>query len=193
MNGAAWRVRGTNLPQHGGSWAVAAGFEEKAATVEWQVSTLLAELKSAPVREVAQVNGPAAPELWAALGGQAQSEAGLAWKANVRPSRTAEFLAAAADAHRDVQLQAHALNGIVHGVYPDLGWSAERAAAVITPLLNRAADGDGNLVVRRCPTAWKAALPVWGRPANDRDLMRHVKRTLDPKTVFNPGRLFGDL
>ena len=35
-------------------------------------------------------------------------------------------------------------------------------------------------------------LPVWGRPRGDRELMRHVKATLDPKNVFNPGRLFVD-
>ena len=34
---------------------------------------------------------------------------------------------------------------------------------------------------------------MWGRPGGDRELMRDVKTTLDPKNVFNPGRLFGDL
>jgi glycolate oxidase FAD binding subunit len=198
LNAAAWRAAPQAqaempVPPIRGSWLIAAGFEEKAATVEWQVSTLLAELKAAPVRDVAEVRGSAAADLWAMLGGQTRSAGGLAWKANMRPSRTAEFAAAAAESHRDVQLQAHALSGIVHGVYPDLGWSAERAAAVVAPLLDRAAGGDGNLVIRRCPTAWKAALPVWGHPGSDRALMRHVKTTLDPKTVFNPGRLFGDL
>lgn len=32
-----------------------------------------------------------------------------------------------------------------------------------------------------------------GKPTPDQELMRHVKKTLDPDNVFNPGRLFGDL
>lgn len=191
LNAAAWRALGNSPP---GSWVLAVGLEEKAATLEWQRSTLLAELRSAPVRGVAEFSGLAAANLWTVLSDfQSGGDSGLVLRANVRPSRTAEFAAAVADSHREVQIQAHALNGIVHALYPDLGGSADRAAGLVAPLLNRAADGGGNLVVRRCPAGWKAVLPVWGRPGPDRDLMRHVKRTLDPKTVFNPGRLFGDI
>ena len=52
--------------------------------------------------------------------------------------------------------------------------------------------GTHHYVMRRCPTEWKKKLRVWGRPV-DRELMRTVKKTLDPDNVFNPGRLFGDL
>ena len=47
--------------------------------------------------------------------------------------------------------------------------------------------------MRRCPAEWKRRLRVWGRPVDPLDLMRHVKKTLDPKNVFNPGRLFGEV
>lgn len=189
LNGAAWRAVGVSPPDYGTAWVLAVGLEEKAAALEWQRSTLLAELRSAPVRNVTK--WPESALGWDVVAAQANLP--LVLKANVRPSRTAEFAAAVADSHREVLIQAHALNGIVHALYPDLGGSADRAAGLVTPLLNRAADGGGNLVVRRCPATWKAALPVWGRPGPDRDLMRHVKRTLDPKNVFNPGRLFGDI
>jgi glycolate oxidase FAD binding subunit len=56
-----------------------------------------------------------------------------------------------------------------------------------------AAAAGGNLVIERCPLAWKAALPIWGRPTADHKLMRRVKQTLDPKSTFNPGRFFPDL
>ena len=98
-----------------------------------------------------------------------------------------------ADTHREVTLQAQALSGIVSAAYPDLGGSVERAAGIVNPLSNLATESGGNLTVRRCPVAWKHSLPVWGKPGSDREMMRHVKRTLDPKNVFNPGRLFGDL
>jgi FAD/FMN-containing dehydrogenase len=91
-----------------------------------------------------------------------------------------------------MQVQAHALNGIVTGsVAGDLG--LDDAVTIVNRLTTLASDAGGNLTIRRCPPAWKRTLRVWGRPTADRDLMRHVKRTLDPADVFNPGRLFADL
>jgi hypothetical protein len=46
----------------------------------------------------------------------------------------------------------------------------------------------GNVVVLRCPPAWKASLPIWGLPRDDVWLMREVRKQLDPKELFNPGR-----
>ena len=40
---------------------------------------------------------------------------------------------------------------------------------------------------------WLESLPVWGEQPDAWELMRHVKKTLDPDNVFNPGRLFGDV
>jgi len=48
-------------------------------------------------------------------------------------------------------------------------------------------------LIRRCPTEAKKSLPVWGKPTPDWELMRHIKKTLDPDNVFNPGRLFGNM
>lgn len=164
----------------GVSWAVLAGFEEKADTVEWQVRTLLDELKHAPVTDVTATRGPIAFD--------ALPESAFIYKANVRPSRLAEF-ANAAGSSFDFRLQSQALNGILHG-YAVVDLSEPQAQAESERLANLAAEFGGNLTIRRCPTAWKAAMPVWGRPGPDRDLMSHIKRTLDPNDAFNPGRLF---
>ena len=51
-----------------------------------------------------------------------------------------------------------------------------------------AASGHGNIVILRCPSAWKKDLPVWGAPRSDVWLMRAVKQQLDPHGLFNPGR-----
>jgi len=171
----------------GAAWAVWAGFEEKAETVEWQIRTLLDELRGAPVTDVSAERGPDAATHISNL--MSDAAAWFAFKANVRPSRTAEFLHAV-EGWDDVRIHSQALNGIVHGrAVHEI--AQERAASISKTLADRAAECGGNFTIRRCPAAWKAALPVWGRPGPDRDLMRHVKNTLDPKNVFNPGRLFG--
>lgn len=173
-------------------WWVTVVFEEKAATVPWQVETLRAELAAAPVIAVETLPDDPAPlvrDMTDAAAGWLPdgSAARFVWKASVRPSRTAEFLTTAAGLSAALSLRAEALNGIVHGVVSaEMG---EHAAADMLKKLTALA-GDGSVVVRRCPPAWKGVLPVWGRPTGDAALMRHVKRTLDPHDVFNPGRLF---
>jgi glycolate oxidase FAD binding subunit len=189
-------------------WGVSVAFEEKTATVEWQVSTLLDELLTAPVTDVTAARvGDAAARLRVLAealtrlpGGAAPS---LVFKANVRPSHTARFCEAADGVSAQLphlrlphafRVHAHALSGIVYGLaHGSLNLTPEDASAMLNRLTDIATEGGGNVTVPRCPTAWKKALPVWGRDRGDRELMRHVKRTLDPHNVFNPGRLFGDL
>src|SRR5207253_3354699 len=94
-NAGCWRAAGVSPPSTGSDWVLAVGFEEKAATVEWQLGTLLGELKSAPVRDVAEVRGPAVASLWQALTDlQQRPESRLIWKASVPPTRVAEVVAA---------------------------------------------------------------------------------------------------
>jgi glycolate oxidase FAD binding subunit len=164
------------------AWSVWVGFEEKAATVEWQVSTLLDEFRSAPVTDVTADRGggtdlrlPAVPE------------SRFVFKATVRPGEAARFCNSAG-----VWVRAHALNGIVYG-YADYPVSHDGATPMAKLLTDAAADCGGTLTVPRCPTEWKKSLPVWGEPTPAWELMRHVKKTLDPDNVFNPGRLFGDV
>jgi glycolate oxidase FAD binding subunit len=172
-------------------WWLTVVFEEKAATVPWQTSTLLAELAAAPVisPEVLTDADPGA-----LLRGFTDAAAGwlpdgaasrFVWKASVRPSRTAAFSVAAAGLSAAASVRAEGLSGIVHGA-----GDVDEPAAVAMLTQITALVGDGSVVVRRCPTAWKAALPVWGRPPADAAVMRQVKRVLDPADVFNPGRLF---
>src|SRR6185437_3459101 len=88
------------------------------------------------------------------------SDAPFAFQANVLPSRVAAFCAAAA-AIPGLQLHAHALNGIVEGTLLE---AARDSALSLVKQLVSACEPHGNLAVRRCPTEWKADLPVWGKP-----------------------------
>jgi glycolate oxidase FAD binding subunit len=194
LNGPAGRAvaaaAGVGLPASD-QWVIVAGFEEKAATVAWQVTTLMDELKSAPVRDVTEFRGASCDPLWAALTDlQNHPPARLTWKATVSPSRLARF-ATDATADPDAVIHAHAGSGVAFGHHPGGELTAERTSAVLTGLAARA--DDGSVTVRRCPPEWKRSLPVWGRAAADRVVMRAIKHSLDPNNVFNPGRLFGDV
>jgi glycolate oxidase FAD binding subunit len=164
------------------AWSVWVGFDEKAATVEWQVSTLLDEFRSAPVTDVTADRGSATD-----LRLPAAPESRFVFKATVRPGETARFCNAAG-----VYVRAHALNGIVYG-YSDYPVSHDGATPLAKLLADTAAECGGTLTVPRCPVEMKKSLPVWGKPSPAWELMRHVKKTLDPDNVFNPGRLFGDI
>jgi glycolate oxidase FAD binding subunit len=167
LSAPTWRIAGAS-PSSGSEWMIAAGFEEKAATVQWQRSTLLDELKAAAVRDVSEIADPVA--LWSAITAlQLRAESRFIWKASVLPSRTAEELRRLPAAI----IHAHALNGVI--------WAHD------------VENFSDEAILRRCPLESKKTLRVWGKPPAAWEMMRHIKKTLDPENVFNPGRLFGEV
>jgi len=176
---------GPMLPAHE-PWVIICGFEEKATTVAWQVATLLDELKSTPARDAIELRNDA---LWAALAQlKDRGEEYVRLRAAVVPSATSQVATAAAAAHPDAIVHAHAGNGVIH-IHLPVDPTPERLSAIVVELTKRTTEGNGSLIVRRCPPAWKSQLPIWGRDRGDRELMRTVKASLDPNGVFNPGRI----
>jgi glycolate oxidase FAD binding subunit len=187
LNAAA--AKRTNLPT-AEPWLIACGFEEKRTTVDWQVKTLTDELKSAPVRDMKVIRDADADPVWHALTHlQAARDGWFTLKVNVLPSQTAEFAIVAAAMHSEADVHIHAGNGIVYVHLPtEIGVDyAARIRAVMAKEL--AMKANSNITVRRCPPDWKRVLPVWGADRGDWELMKQVKRTLDPREVFNPGRM----
>jgi glycolate oxidase FAD binding subunit len=111
----------------------------------------------------------------------------VAFKANLLPSRTAALLYQVFALSPQPFLQSHAGNGIVLGdFHGDL--TLDKTSRLLSELRQAAVAAHGNLIVTRCPPAWKRDLKVWGEPRGDLALMRAVKRELDPRDLFNPGR-----
>jgi FAD/FMN-containing dehydrogenase len=170
-----------------GPHLIACAFEEKGATVDWQIATLKKELVTSPVTDVRSFSGADAVKLLALFAhAQLPREDHVALKATTTPSGVAAVLGAAVG-YSGAKVHAHAGSGIVWVHLPtELG--VERVSSVIAEL-TKLTTHNGNVTVRRCPPAWKAVLPVWGKDRGDREVMRAIKRTLDPDDVFNPGRL----
>ena len=167
LNSAAWRETRVAASANA-QWRIVVGFEEKTAAVRWQVATLIDELKSVAAGDAIELSDMSIFDALTAL--QLRAESRFIGKLSVLPSKLAD---AVVKLPSESLVHAHALSGVawVH--------SAETLPEGAT--------------VRRCPTERKTSLPAGGQEPSSWELMRHVKRTLDPDNVFNPGRLFGDV
>lgn len=167
-------------------WVIACGFEEKAGTVDWQVRTLEKELGGSPARGFRVERATTASLFDTFIAAQQPRDEHVTLKVTITPSGLAAVLGTTV-AHSQAIVHAHVGSGIVWVHLPtELG--VERVSSAIAEL-TKLTTHNGNVTVRRCPPAWKAVLPVWGKDRGDRELMRTIKRTLDPDDVFNPGRL----
>jgi glycolate oxidase FAD binding subunit len=189
VNAAAARVlmrdSGASLPDS--PWVVIVGLEDSNAAVSWQLQQLIKDIAASRVQGLEGRGGTASDALWQALVElTALPAAALSFKANLLPSAVAAFCREAAKGG-DLLIQAHAGSGIVRGHFvqpPPL----EQLRSLLHALHQHAAAAHGNIVLPRCPLEWKQQLPVWGRERGDRWLMREVKKRLDPRHLFNPGR-----
>lgn len=183
-NSRAAAIVGSNSP----AYSVVVGYEEKAATVAWQVTKLNSELPTELRSTASEFQGDLATKLirqWSDFPLSAQR--GLSFKINSLPAATAELLVRANRLAPHSALMAHAANGIVFGHLPE-ETTIDQAKAMIVELTQHAAAQKGNVIITRCPAAWKPVLPVWGLSTPDRVLMRAIKQKLDPGDLFNPGR-----
>ncbi|WP_165250749.1 FAD-binding oxidoreductase [Paludisphaera soli] len=169
------------------AWTLVVGIEDDANSVDWQVDRFRVEAERA---DFDVLRDDATAPLWTALTEfQVETPGPFACSASLRPSQVAAFLADL-PAERWA-LQAHAGVGVVR--MQALGeWGGDEAEAAIAGKRAEAVRGGGNLIVTRCPTPWKARIPVWGESRQDWALGRAVKRALDPEGVMNPGRFVGE-
>jgi glycolate oxidase FAD binding subunit len=177
---------GSRLPES--AWLLVIGFEDTQEAVKWQAQQLTTELSGAGFEILGTQTGPAAEPLWQGLTefpGLLGSR--LTFKANVLPHTVAALCRRADALPHGLLLQAHAGSGIVIGhATGDL--TLEQAQTMLNELRATVAADQGYLIIRRCPTAWKRELPIWGAPRGDAGLMRAIKEQLDPRRLFNPGR-----
>jgi glycolate oxidase FAD binding subunit len=166
-----------------------------------QRAAAVAELLGGRVQE-----GP--PGWWAALpgvstgstsggvapGGEGSTSGGATYaKATATLAGVAGLLAAARDAEQrysvGVALRGSAA-GVLHAVVTG---SPEATASAVGHLRGAATDPrEGTLTVLRASREVRAELDVWG-PVGGLDLMRAIKRQLDPGRNLAPGRFVGGI
>lgn len=162
------------------------GFEGTETETVWQAEKFREEMQQAGATEVSGVDEPVAAALWFSLTDFATTaEEPLSFQANLRPSRTVEFIEKATAV--GVEVGAHAGNGIVIGHLPDEVTTLEAAGEIIHPLREFATCSNGNLVILDCDPPWKDSLKVFGNPESGWPLMKKIKQQLDPRGIFNPG------
>ncbi len=180
---AARRTLDSPLPK----WSVLIGFEGHQEQVAWQQRQLLAELGPLQADAIWVTGGSPRLVYKQQADFQLWPEAHVTFKANLRPSQAPAFCRLASGPGDRLLIQAHAGSGIVIGHLVG-DWTLDDVKPLVTMLLEAAAADQGNLVLTRCPAAWKRELPVWGQPRDDAWLMRTIKNKLDPRRLFNPGR-----
>lgn len=154
-------------------------FEDNAEAVGWQINQLADELKL-PLTPVADATA------WDQnlVHSPAVDGCNFSLLATTRPSQVAEMLLALNSDH--IRLYAHAMSGVIRVGATDL--SLETAQTLHRKCLDLATRADGNVVIRRCSSAWKSTMPVWGQSPSSMSLMRTVKQQFDPRHLLNPGR-----
>lgn len=151
----------------------------------WQLDTLRSELSGFEAHGIEPVAADEAERMLSALTEfQVPSDDPLCFKATLLPSKTVEFVQQAHTA--GCAVQAHAGNGIVFGHLPDTVASAKAAETMLGPLRQCARGCGGDLTVTFCDESWKPELLLAGAPTPSRELMRRLKRELDPKNLLNP-------
>lgn len=188
FNGSGARAVGQGLGLPTGQGILAIGYEDNTASVHWQLDRLKTELRR---DDFAILEGGDAAPLWIALSEFQKARPGsgpVSFIANLRPSSVASFVDTI-DPERWL-VQAHAGNGIVRA-HAQGAWTPDETGQQIKKLRALATRDGGNLILARCPTAWKELLRVWGEPRPDWAIAERVKTALDPHAAMNPGRFVG--
>jgi glycolate oxidase FAD binding subunit len=178
--------------REGWVWPVRIGFEGSRDSVAWQVEQLQRELGADGWGfcrgDVGNVGWTELPE----IPNRFLKNTDCRLCASVPPSAVAEVCRLATSLDGEVCILTFPGNGVVLVELRSDVWPLVRFSQALQRLLAEAKAHDGNVVVQYCPTEWKKSLPVWGRPPADLALQKAVKRSFDPKNIFNPGRFVAD-
>jgi len=96
----------------------------------------------------------------------------------------------------DCGLICHSGNGVLYSyVFAGKGVRSQKESLLnlIREFSSVAVKNEGHLVVESAPPDIKKRIDVWGEPRGDYEIMRRLKKEIDPKGILNPGRFVGGI
>ncbi len=188
-----------------GNYLVAIGLEGVAESIERQVSEIGERAKKNSALEIAVLASETHPSFWKAIRDFSEGlvEEGLnfiSFKSNFLISRCGEVMDSyekiAKESGVDCGLICHSGNGVLYSyVFAGKGVRSKKESLLnlIREFSSVAVKNEGHLIVESCPPDIKKRIDVWGEPRGEYEIMRRLKKEIDPKGILNPGRFVGGI
>jgi len=96
----------------------------------------------------------------------------------------------------DCAFVSHSGNGVLYSYVlagNNFKSKTESLIKLVGKLTSEAVKNEGNLVVESSPLPIKKRVNIWGRSRSDYQIMRRIKKQVDPAGVLNPGRFLGGI
>jgi len=204
LNRTALKKMKPSAPQQG-SYLMAIKLEGVAEGVDRQVAEMGERAKKGGCLEPAVLHSELHSSFWKALRdfseGLAEDGSGfISFKSNFLISRCGEMIGSyektANESGIDCALICHSGSGVLYS-YALAGNGVQSKKKSLLNLAKEfsvaAARNEGRLVVESSPPAFKKGMDVWGEQRGDYEIMRRLKREIDPKGILNPGRFVGGI
>jgi len=204
LNGMA--MEKVNSPiDYQGNYLVAIGLDGVTEAVERQVSEMGERAKRNGALKIEVLQSETHSSFWKAIrdfsGGLAEKGSKfILLKSNFLISRCGEVMDSyekiAKESGIDCGLICHSGNGVLYS-YLLVGKGSrskkESLLSMIKEFSSVAVKNEGRLVVESSPPDIKKEIDVWGDPGGDYEIMRRLKKEIDPKGILNPGRFVGGI
>jgi len=188
-----------------GNYLVAIGLDGVAESIERQVSEIGERAKKSSALEIAVLASETHPSFWKAIRDFSEGlvEEGsnfISFKSNFLISRCGEVMGSyekiAKESGVDCGLICHSGNGVLYSyVFAGKGVRSKKESLLnlIREFSSVAVKNEGHLIVESCPPDIKKRIDVWGEPRGEYEIMRRLKKEIDPKGILNPGRFVGGI
>lgn len=191
--------------EHRGSYLVAIGLEGVAEAIERQVSEMGVRAQRSGALETQVLQSDSHSSFWKTIRDfpERLKESGskfISLKSNFLISRCGEMMnryeKLAGEVGIDCGFLCHSGSGVLYS-YLSIGRGLRSKKEALIRLIKEfssvAVQNEGHLVVESFPSELKKEIDVWGEQRSDYEIMRALKREIDPKGILNPGRFVGGI
>jgi len=188
-----------------GNYLVAIGLDGVDESIERQVSEIGERAKKNGALETTVLASETHPSFWKAIRDFSEGlvEEGtnfISFKSNFLISRCGEVMGSyekiVKESGVDCGLICHSGNGVLYSyVFAGKGVRSKKESLLnlIREFSSVAVKNEGYLIVESCPPEIKKRIDVWGEPRGEYEIMRRLKKEIDPKGILNPGRFVGGI